>query len=305
MGNRFALLDYEDTGELDTLPEFFKTLKFKWVDFCFRKIKDEMFPLVMDINRETDLLSWKVYFRIFSGVKDIINKDKDEQARLSWHPSTHGYVMPKAMDTVELEEETVKVEVQVDVMESGIDDAFTEDEASDNDDDDEAVDESKDDETDNIDANDNADYASKPDDVSTASSKSMSAAQKSLVKPSKRYRKGWNPHKVSPVFFGYSLKSVQQHQVDVLLQEEDLKMRETRAIETAKKTRISGLDKIEKAATVRENARAAKIKELENVYETSRKKREDELNRCRSELNESAFKLYQVILSPFLALVVL
>ena len=86
-----------------------------------------------------------------------------------------------------------------------------------------------------------------------------------------------------------------QKLIDESIETEKLKVAEKRAIETAKATRASIIDTLEKNAKIQETSRLKRIADLEDKYEVARKRREDELTKSRQELSGMAFRLYKVI----------
>lgn len=123
MGNSYSIqssLALEGPDEASI--HFFRTIQVKYLK-QFAVSLSESTGLGFDINDTTRQISWRDYFRIFSEIKDLIERDKEQVKAGNWHPATKNFQMERA--PIEFEE---VVEEQ---REEQIPDDYTEDEESD------------------------------------------------------------------------------------------------------------------------------------------------------------------------------
>jgi len=264
MGNRFANASSDNDSKSHLIPSFFKTLELKWFEHSFKVIAEGISPTKFAINNSVSnvkdaCLSWKLYFKTFSDIKGIIEQDKVVYERSHWHPAVLGYVMAKADPADEIEPTVESISSK-----QSIEDDYTEDDASE------------------LSEHEDAEL-----NVITNREESSNQNRK------------WNSKIVNPIFFGYTNKSIVQHDMETKRVTEELRAQEKRAIETAKNTRIKNLDELEKLAKGKAATRLSKMAELENKYESSKLKRLEEYNRTKKEIPPTAFRSYHVSLKFF------
>jgi hypothetical protein len=234
-----------------------------------------------DLGDGSQVLTWREYFAILSDIRDRMAKEKDRESRQSWHPSTLGYIMERR-DARDGETESTTESKDADVVQESeiggvsMDDGYTDDEPSD----DEANEEPPSDDEANEsngsvgsrEQGDKAEQSAKDGTIEetvvsnpsrakaearakikTESNGSDKQATTQLVAAVGRwdqqegYKKGWNPHVTNPIFFGFSHKTVEEHDTCVAQERMHSKQREQRAIATAKSSRLAMLDVLEKA----------------------------------------------------------
>lgn len=277
MGNKFAYTQQhdDDDSKFKLIPEFFRSLQLKWLEYAFAQIKEGISPTSFVIGNDKLSLSWKLYFKTFTEIKNTIDKDKETYIRSSWHPAVQGYIMDKS-DFVEEEIEATYTGTSHD-KDSAIDDDYTEDDASE-------ISEQEESERDKT----------SPTNSFIENTGSGKSEANEVNKSSDRSRSNkWDSSKTSPIFFGYSKKTVSQHDDEVQKVADDLKTQEKRAIETAKSYRIDNLDNLEISTKAKESSRLNKMTELEKKYEASRLRRQDDFNRSKKELTSTSFRVFQ------------
>ena len=146
MGHRFSVIDYEEVQdgsdmEFEASVKFFRTLKLKWAKYLMAKLAAGMLSDI-DIYNDRELVSWRVYLKAFSDIRQRIGEDTENEKRKMYHPACRGYILTKV--DVPVEEQ---VEAQEDDGDQGPADDYTEDAASvySDDDDDEEESESEED----------------------------------------------------------------------------------------------------------------------------------------------------------------
>jgi hypothetical protein len=261
MGNRLSLLEYEDDYKKDSNGElaFFRSVKLKVARSFFAQIGENMLS-DFDIDNDRETVSWRTYLKIFCAVRDKRDTENDITLRNTWHAATAGYIMELTGGKEEYEDG--EVEISLKESRKGPADNFTDDEASDVSDDDAVSEDDSDDE----------------DDSSIVSDSTTT------ISPSKRTvrrRKDWNSQMISPVFFGYSLKSIAQHEEEEVKKQADLREAEERAVVRTKESRGTLLDTLESASKNQESNRNKKIQKLEQQYGAARVRREAMLKKMQ------------------------
>jgi hypothetical protein len=221
MGNRLSLLEYEDDYKRKSEVElaFFRSVKLKVARSFFAQIGENMLS-DFDIDNDRETVSWRTYLKTFCAVRDKRHTENDIILRNTWHTATAGYVMEVTGGKEEYEDG--EVETSIKESRKGPADNYTDDESSDVSDNEVSEDDSDD------------------EDESSIASDSFST-----ISPSKRTvrrRKDWNSQMISPVFFGYSLKSVAQHEEEELKKQSALREAEERAVVRTKESRGTLLD---------------------------------------------------------------
>lgn len=328
MGNSLSTSAYIDpisnaSRTLDNV-RFFKSLSIESIEYFFEKLAIDTGSKChfREPNGKPDvMLTWKDYYRIFSSMKDNIAAEKIRKERESWNIATRGYMMEK---TPESEDIYIEEPVVVTPVKEGIPDDHTDDEASD-------LDEDSDGENDAADAapqeesktaeasvdNDGKDSTKKEPvqeeskksntddgsvkesteekDVSEGSSKDEELSAPKV--PKKRLPINKDPSLVSPIFFGYSKLKVADHEASKQKELEAVKIRESRAVESARRAREVGIEDIEKNQKNQAASRLKKMEELKAKYEYQQDARNGKLETNQRELPEGPFKLFKVFFS--------
>ena len=141
------MIDYEEVRdgsdlEFEASVKFFRTLKLKWAKYLMAKLAAGMMTDI-DIYNDRELVSWRVYLKVFSDIRQKIGEDTENEKRKLYHPACRGYILTKV--DVPVEEQ---IEMQEDDGDRGPADDYTEDAGSvysdddDEDEDDESEEES-------------------------------------------------------------------------------------------------------------------------------------------------------------------
>ena len=140
MGHRFSVIEYEgdvEDPDFEASVAFFRTMKLKWAKYLMAKLAAGMLNDI-DIYNERELVSWRVYLKIFSDIRQKIDEDVENEKRKMYHPACRGFIMNPINVPKDFEVETT------DNGDRGPNDDYTEDAASeysDDDDDEEDSDE--------------------------------------------------------------------------------------------------------------------------------------------------------------------
>ena len=320
MGNALIFKEWQELPGPKGV-DFFKTLQFRWVLLFFDKVKASGLREFSLEEAQRQRLSWRVYFQVFSEIKEEMERDEDRKYRAIWHPSTTGFIMrPGALPDFEPLPRVKRVK--------GIPEDFTDDDASD---------ESEEEEDEEGEGGEKADAGSEdePDEEAAADGdeeendgqveeKSYSpsdkesgkgkkepagrpARRKSWIKAEQqpkeqeetpteeggRVRKKWDPATRSPIFFGYHDTTTAMRDAEKLDIETKNIDAEQRAVARARDTRSSLLDNVQKVCEAQAKEREDKIREIENKYKAATARREKELNEKKKELPETAFKVFK------------
>ena len=100
----------------------------------------------------------------------------------------------------------------------------------------------------------------------------------------------------SPIFFGYTMRSVVQYEKDIVAEAAQLKEAEERAVVRTKVSRGGLLDTFEATSKNQEANRLKKIAKLEEQYNSARVKREAVLKRMQADLPPLSFRAFRVSL---------
>lgn len=265
MGNSLIFSDFNESPGPGTSVEFFKLVQIKWIKVFFNRIQDRM---DFDIDDSKLKLKWRDYFRLFTEIREKIQLQIVLDRRASWHPITQGYEMTRKP----VEEESPDV-----CVEPGIPDDHTDDDHSD------------------VDQENDGDVVSRESSSHAESQSSQLESNIDEILLVKR-PKEWDPTKQSPIFFGYSTYTTADQLKVNAAEREKVRNIEQRAIATARESRSSILDVMEKSVKHQESIRLKKIIDLQQKYEFSRQRREEELGRNKDELSALAFRMYKVIL---------
>lgn len=132
---------------------------------------------------------------------------------------------------------------------------------------------------------------------------STGAAEKApAMLGSRKYRPGWNPHLISPIFFGKSTLKAKDADRGEVEAKAAVAARESRAIARAQATRAAVIDAMEKSMNTQARARLDKMGQLESRYQAAKKRRDEEHDRNERELLDVAFRIYEVRLTLLLFL---
>lgn len=328
MGNALIFKEWHDQKGPKGVA-FFKILQLKWVLLFFDKLKAHGLEFNLE-STAPSRLSWRLYFEIFTEIKDRMEHDEDAHNRSIWHPATVGYIMkPGALPEFE--------DVPPEPSLKGIPEDFTDDDASDSEVDEEEVhnrdpeDEAEEDaqaEPENEVKEDSTNPTSDLEGAALAENKGSSGAsssskimrpkrrnswmkaeptvdsesnsvQSSAVKitvtktPAERKRKKWDPATRSPIYFGYHDTTTVMLAAEKKYEKEKNIMAEKRAVERARQTRSALLDNVQKTCDSQAEARLSKIDEIDRKYEAASARREKEFNDKKKELPESGFKVFK------------
>ena len=315
MGNRLAVIEIEDCEIPSFLKTFFTRLNLKWVEYFSSKIKEQLL-LGFQLNSSDTRLAWKDFFSIFAEIRNLSEKEELSNVRLSWHPATLGYAMKSVAIEYLPHEEVIAT----------IPDDYTEDEPSEISENpfiDETLSTTADEKNDyDQDINNNSlrgkvlssvkERGAEEQDPSTSEeyrsqrSSAYEDSEKRQSDPSQSSSrvfqsdtntpkiKGWDPFICNPIFYGYAMTT--SNELEKIKIENEIKSVEAEkaAVQRVKSTRMSALTELEAGIKSREANRLKKIDEVFKRYETSKKKRQDDLNRNKKNLPEAAFKVFKV-----------
>ena len=302
MGNNLSSLSSlssssSSTSILLSNLSFFISLRIKWIEYFISSLNENSF-FDFSILNSYEKIKWKDYFKIFSNIKKFSISDKEIKERLFYHPSTIGYLMIEEIPILEIEE-----------IEKNLPDDYTEDEASDISDEDEDEEEEDDDsgnkeqknerkrKKDEIDTDEENEIIKQRSYQEEEERKSKKKDQ-FPIKSNQKFTppKHWNSSNLSPIFFGYSQMTIQQHKETISNHQNETEKSEKRAVEKAMNTRLIALEEFEKNILIKEKIRTTKLEEIETLYEKERQRRDADLARNKKNLPEMGFKMYRVSL---------
>lgn len=107
-------------------------------------------------------------------------------------------------------------------------------------------------------------------------------------------RPAWNPSLVSPIFFGYSSKSLAEQISKKGSVEGDQLQAETRALERAREAKVQAKADMEKQSSQLTAQREKELETLKKKYVVSTEKREQEYVRNQEQLGALQFKFFAV-----------
>ena len=110
MGHRLSVMDYEgdrDDPETEASLAFFRVLKLKWAKYLMAKIAAGL-TSDLDIYNDRELVSWRLYLKIFSDIRQKMDEDTENEKRKLYHPACRGFIMTRidVPRDLELEEES-------------------------------------------------------------------------------------------------------------------------------------------------------------------------------------------------------
>ena len=120
------MIEYEgdtEDPEFEASVAFFRTMKLKWAKYLMAKLAAGMLNDI-DIYNERELVSWRVYLKIFSDIRQKIDEDVENEKRKMYHPACRGFIMNLIDVPKDFEVETT------DDGDRGPKDDYTEDAAS-------------------------------------------------------------------------------------------------------------------------------------------------------------------------------
>lgn len=279
MGNRLSLLEHEDSHDREAEVElaFYRTVNMRFARSFFAQIAENMLS-DFDIFNERDTITWRSYLKVFCAVRDKRDTDLETNLRSTWHTATTGYIMTRMEEVAEERIEYDSSKMSGSKMSSeGPSDDHTDDDGSD---------------VDNSDDDDDEDSDDEDEDEEDDDEESSDGSETPPVK--RKPREGWDPQMTSPIFFGYTLRSVTDHEKDLVVEAAKLKEAEERAVVRTKISRGVLLDTFEAASKNQENNRLKKIKKLEDQYNSARVKREAALTRMQADLPPVSFRAFKV-----------
>lgn len=294
MGSHLSSCDQsEDCGGPTKDVSFFRSVRTKWVEYFIAKLNENaLFDLKITSSASSssggEMLSWKDYFYFFNEIKELSRRENEIKKRLPWHPATVGYLMQREEDVVEIPEPF-----------RGPPDDFTEDEADSDSD-------LSDEESTNassslsshelthaggslVDSHDREEEEEEEKKLTTPW-----ASKKKFIPP-----KHWNSSIISPIYFGYSSMTLQEHQETLVNNQHEIEKSERRAVEKAMQSRLVALQEYETSITAKEKIRIAKLEEMEAAYAKQREQRDADLARKKKSLPEMGFTMYRVTLPLF------
>lgn len=289
MGARLSLLEEEDVVDKEIEEElaFYKVVKMKFASLFFSLISENMLS-DFDIYNDRETVSWRTYLNIFCAVRDKRDTELEVYQRSLCHIATTGYIMEQSDaapvyfdDEDEEEGASSSSKNKQNGKGKGHADDYTDDDESD------VSDEDNSNESDDEDSEEEEEGQSR----------------RSPMTPKMKRRKDWNPHVLSPVFFGYTMKSLKTHEEEEISQRANLKEAEQRAVNRVKASRMTLLDTFQSASKNQENNRVKKITHLEEQYLAARTKREANLKKMQIDLPPNSFRDYKV--SSAISLVVI
>ena len=312
MGSRLSTLDKGDAaGPLQNV-EFFQTVRAKWMEYFISKLNENILS-DLDISKKNEMLQWRDYFNIFAEIRGFVERDNDKKQRLHWHPATEGYMLQQELPRTPIRPLTP--------IPRGLDDDYTEDEASDvsdsdsgsdqedkNDDDGDNHEKKKEGEEkgeDNANTDEKSDIVDvakvKPEDDEDASQTSEDLDRSDSDTDDNNNNKNkfsppphWNPEHMSPIFYGYSDLTVKVYAENIKDAEELIAQSEGRAVEKALAKRLEGLADFEKSIRVKESKRQDKIDKISTAYVEARDRREETMNKEKSIMPTVGFRVYKV-----------
>lgn len=297
MGSRLSTLDKGDSsGPLQNV-DFFRTVRAKWMEYFISKLNENILS-DLDISKTNEMLQWRDYFNLFAEIRGFVERDNDIKQRLSWHPATEGFMMQKELPR--------SAPSPPPSPRKGLDDDYTEDEASDvsesdqesiatenkQDSEDEVVktDQKKIEVKNNVDKNDVT--AREGDETNQRKKGGGGGEGDGEVKFSPPAH--WNPEHLSPIFFGYSELTVKVYGEHIKGAKEEVLRSEQRAVQAALSKRVEGLAEFERSIRARESKRQQKIEALSTNYEEARSRREETMNREKLIMPPVGFRVYKV-----------
>lgn len=145
MGHRLSVMDHEgdkEDPETEASLAFFRGLKLKWTKYMMAKIAAGL-TSDLDIYNDRELISWRLYLKIFSDIRQKMDEDNENEKRNLYHPACRGFIMTRINVPKDLEME----EESFDFGDKGPADDYTEDAESENSDDEDDEEESEDEES--------------------------------------------------------------------------------------------------------------------------------------------------------------
>ena len=289
MGNRLSLLGHEESDEKHaaTVLAFYRTLKLKNAKSLHAQIAENMLS-DFDIYNDEDSVSWGSFLKMICAIRDITEIDLDTHSRSKWHSATSGYMMERVISEVEEDDDDPELECNTNGI-ARLADYHT--------DDDESSVSTKNDgnKIDDVNEGKNDCWDKSGDEEEMAEDEEQNGG--SLVESSlaiKRRNKDWNSEIISPIFFGFTTKSMKQHRESSVVEASELKKAEERAVVRTKMSRVDLLDGLQSASKNQDRIRLRKILQLEEIYNVARVKREAMLKRMQTELPQASFKAFKV-----------
>ena len=284
MGNRLSLLEHEESDGKRAATElaFYRTLKLKNAKSLLTQIAENMVS-DFDIYNDEDSVSWGSFLKIICALRDSNDTDLDAHSRSKWHSATSGYMMERLISEGEEDDDDPELEFNSNCS-TRLADYHT--------DDDEFPVSAKNDsnETDDMNQGKNDCWDKSRDEGVTRNSGSLVKASLAI----QRRNEDWNSEILSPIFFGFSTKSIKQYKETSGVEASELKKAEERAVVRTKMSRADLLDGFQTASKNQDRIRLRKILQLEELYNVARVKRETILKRMQTELPQASFKAFKV-----------
>ena len=277
MGNSIKVGHNHDPPGPGSEVAFFQSLNVRWLNVFIQRVR-EISKKEFSLDKPDERLKWSEYFGIFVEIKESMLTEATTKERTTWHPATQGFSMLKLDPNLQCG--TDDQESETSSEQDSVPDDFTEDDPSVNDD------------------NDLLDDARAGQDV-------VHTKPKPLKLEKDKRSNEWNPIYTNPIYFGYTIETIGEHDKKVANEKARLKERENRAIDKARSSRTIAIDALERSTSAQASARMEKIEKLETKYFANKQKREVELERNERELLADAFAIYEVsIVALFLLLTI-
>ena len=287
MGNALNFSNYEDPPGPGDKVEFFRSLQMKQLKSFFAKLQESRIS-DFDINNESETVSWRQYFLLFSDINQKLDTDKAEYVRSTWHVATRGFEMQhyEFPEIIEALPPPPVVKARDDLT----DDDLSDDEPS-------PPPSASTSQRESASVDDGESVSSASESVS-ANSSSLSFSQSSSVqKPS--LKPNWDPQITNPIFFGYSGFKTATRLREVEMARERVAIAEERAIQTAQESRVSFIETFDKTTKSQESIRLKKMLDLETKYNEANAKRMEARDANERDLPALGFKIFEVCATCF------
>jgi hypothetical protein len=301
MGSRLSTLDKGDAaGPLQNV-EFFQTIRAKWMEYFISKLNENILS-DLDISKKNEMLQWRDYFNIFAEIRGFVDRDNDIKQRLHWHPATAGFMLQQELPRAPARPASPQPR--------GLDDDYTEDEASDvSDSDQESIvndgkqddgaEEDKDKGDKGIEEEEEEEGGAEQDGSEEEDDGSEDeGGGEGVASPPKKAKFSppphWNPEHMSPIFYGYSDLTVKAYGENIQGAKEDIARSEERAVQKALTKRLAGLAEYEQSIRAKEAKRQEKIERISAAYVEARDRREETMSKEKIIMPPVGFRVYKV-----------